>query len=71
MIRGVLIVNGSCEHPCWQNDDFTCSLSCPNLCNKDGFAYGEAVALGLSIAKGRFSCAVLGKGRWPQSFKGI
>ena len=61
---GILITNGSCEHPCWQNDDNSCSYACPNLTHKpdggifEGFTHGECLVLGWNVKDLDFDCSV-------------
>src|SRR3990167_5322265 len=58
MEENIVILNGSCEHPCWREDDNSCSAGCPNLCNNEGFSYSEGVVLGKSNKKEDYSCRI-------------
>jgi len=53
---GLLIVNGTFEHPCIRKDSGECATCCPNYCTPDGYTYREAVILG--IPRDNCSCAI-------------
>ena len=57
MRHGILITNGSDEHPISQNDDGSCAAGCLQAITKDGYLMKEAVLLGLTIKK--MSCAFM------------
>lgn len=54
----VIIIKSGCEYPCWQKDNGYCSPACPQLCNKDGFTFGENLCLGMGGNITDFHCAV-------------
>lgn len=53
---GLLITNGTLEHPCIKENNDKCSLACPNYCLPNGYTAKEASILGIQSKK--FECAV-------------